>query len=753
MRPAKKKHIFFLWICMRADRIREGEKGRVLENRLELALYGKGGIGKSTVCANLSAALAAAGSRVLQIGCDPKHDSTRLLLGGGSLPTVLDYLRTVPREEERLEAVLRPGYGNIGCVEAGGPRPGVGCAGRGIITAFEFLERHRAKEPYDAVLYDVLGDVVCGGFAVPIRREYANAVFLVTSGEFMALYAANNILRGIRSFDGSDCRRAAGILFNQRRLEGEEERVERFARAVGLPIVARVPRSEAFSRAEEAGVPLLALEGFQREKAVFTELADSVRRGLPLYEARPLEDEVLEEVVLRGGEGRPAPAAVKQEREMEKPAPPPAPAGGRMPLYGCAFNGAATTAVHLTDALIIAHSPRSCAFYTWQNISSPGRRNLFNRGILMPSAISPNFETTEMGHAEAVFGGAEKLRAHVERALERKPGAVVIVSSCVSGIIGDDLAALERLSTPETPVIAVKTDGVLGGDYMEGIRLCLHRLAERLVRRDVPVKPRTVNLIGEVGVSNNTEVDYRTLRRLLGSMGISIGCRFLGDCTARELGDLLSAPLNLLASDSQDNLDLKAWLESEYGCRFHPGVLPVGFRATRDFLLSLGDFFACREEAEALVAREEADYRREIEALRPLLQGKRILMTTINANLDWLLDAAEDCGMEFVWIGVLNYLRRDLHVTDRRERFSVLEEITGGDTVEQRIRELRPDMVLGNYTARVAGADYLSDTLPMTQPIGFGSGLTVLRRWAQLNKNTREGEWEHDEAWFRTYFA
>ena len=179
----------------------------------------------------------------------------------------------------------------------------------------------------------------------------------------------------------------------------------------------------------------------------------------------------------------------------------------------------------------------------------------------------------------------------------------------------------------------------------------------------------------------------------------------------------------------------------------------MGFRATRDFLLSLGDFFACREEAEALVAREEADYRREIEALRPLLQGKRILMTTINANLDWLLDAAEDCGMEFVWIGVLNYLRRDLHVTDRRERFSVLEEITGGDTVEQRIRELRPDMVLGNYTARVAGADYLSDTLPMTQPIGFGSGLTVLRRWAQLNKNTREGEWEHDEAWFRTYFA
>ena len=724
--------------------------------RLELAIYGKGGIGKSTVCADLSAALAAAGSRVLQIGCDPKHDSTRLLLGGRSLPTVLEYLRTVPKGEERLEEVLRPGYRNIGCVEAGGPRPGVGCAGRGIITAFEFLERHRAKESYDAVLYDVLGDVVCGGFAVPIRREYANAVFLVTSGEFMALYAANNILRGIRNFDGSDCRRVAGIIFNQRRLEGEEERVERFARAVHLPIVARVPRSEGFSRAEEQGVPLMALEGYEAEKAVFTRLAEQIMGGLTLYEALPLEDEALEDVVLRGGTGRTPQKPLPEPEEKAAgavPAPTREPAGGRMPLYGCAFNGAATTAVHLTDAVIIAHSPRSCAFYTWQNISSPGRRNLFNRGILMPSAISPSFETTEMGHAEAVFGGLEKLKAQVERALERKPGAVVVISSCVSGIIGDDIAALERLSTPETPVIPVSADGVIGGDYMEGIRLCLHRLAERLVRRDAPVRPRTVNLIGEVGVSNNTEVDYRTLRRLLGGMGITIGCRFLGDCTAEELRNLLSAPLNLLATDSQDNLDLKAWLETEYGCRFHPGVLPIGFRATRDFLLSLGDFFGCRREAEALIAREEADYRREIALLRPQLRGKRVLMTTINANLDWLLDAAEDCGMEFVWIGVLNYLHRELHVTDKPERFAAIEEITGGEIVEQRIRELKPHMVLGNYTARLGGGDYLSDTLPMTQPMGFGSGLAVLRRWAQLNKDQREGEWEHDEAWFQTYFA
>ncbi len=725
--------------------------------KLELAVYGKGGIGKSTVSANLSAALAAAGSRVLQIGCDPKHDSTRLLLGGQSLPTVLEHLRSAPKGAERLDTVLRSGYLGVGCVEAGGPRPGVGCAGRGIITAFEFLEKHRAKDNYDVILYDVLGDVVCGGFAVPIRREYADAILLVTSGEFMALYAANNILRGIRNFDGSDCRRVAGILLNARSLDGEEERVRRFAEAADLPIVARIPRSQGFARAEEAGVPLMALEGWEGEKAVFTRLAAEIQKGLTLYEARPLEDEDLENVVLRGGAG-PVRREAKEPPEApvtERPAAPdPAPMGGqRMPLYGCAFNGASTTAVHLTDAVVIAHSPRSCAFYTWQNISSPGRKNIYNRGIVMPSALSPNYETTELGHAEAVFGGAEKLRTQVERALERKPGAVVVISSCVSGIIGDDLAALERLSTPDCPVIAVRADGVINGDYMEGIRLCLHALAERLVDRNATVKPNTVNLIGEVGVSYYTETDYRTLSRLLGDMGIQIGCRFLGDCTAEELRNLTAAPLNLLATDSQDNLELKQWLEETYGCRFKPGTLPVGFRATRDFLLELGDFFGCRAKAEALIAKEAEDYRREIEALRPFLRGKRVLMTTINASQDWLLDAAEDCGMEFVWIGVLNYLRRELHITDRPERFSSIEEITGAQQVEQKIRELRPDLVLGNFTASKGEGDHLTDTLPMTQPIGFGSGLTVLRRWAQLNKDTREGAWKNDEQWFAEYYA
>ena len=196
--------------------------------------------------------------------------------------------------------MLGEGYCGVGCIEAGGPRPGVGCAGRGIISAFEFLDRNKVKENYDIVLYDVLGDVVCGGFAVPIRREYADTIFLVTSGEFMALYAANNILRGVRNFDGDRHRRVAGILYNRRNVAGEDQRVERFAEAVGLPVCAVVPRSDAFARAEEKKCTVVELGGDGPEREVFLRLADEVCRGMELYEAKPLSDEDLESVVLYG---------------------------------------------------------------------------------------------------------------------------------------------------------------------------------------------------------------------------------------------------------------------------------------------------------------------------------------------------------------------------------------------------------------------------------------------------------------------
>lgn len=226
---------------------------------LKIAIYGKGGIGKSTITSNLSAAFATLGRRVIQIGCDPKADSTINLLGGMPLRPVMDYLREEGAEPTRLEDISQQGFGNVLCIETGGPTPGLGCAGRGIIATFDLLEDCRLFETYrpDVVLYDVLGDVVCGGFAAPIREGYADKVLIVTSGEKMALYAAGNISTAVRNFADRGYARVHGVILNHRNVPDEYERVRAFADGRGLDIVGEIERSDDINRCEDQGMTVI----------------------------------------------------------------------------------------------------------------------------------------------------------------------------------------------------------------------------------------------------------------------------------------------------------------------------------------------------------------------------------------------------------------------------------------------------------------------------------------------------------------
>lgn len=226
---------------------------------LKIAIYGKGGIGKSTVTSNLAAAFAMLGKRVIQIGCDPKADSTINLLGGEPLRAVMNYMREEDEEPERLEDISKEGFGNVLCIETGGPTPGLGCAGRGIIATFQLLEDMELFEKYkpDVVLYDVLGDVVCGGFAAPIREGYAQKVLIVTSGEKMALYAADNISRAVKNFEDRSYARVFGIVLNHRNVENETEKVQAFSEKSGIPIVGEIPRSDEIIRCEDNGMTVI----------------------------------------------------------------------------------------------------------------------------------------------------------------------------------------------------------------------------------------------------------------------------------------------------------------------------------------------------------------------------------------------------------------------------------------------------------------------------------------------------------------
>lgn len=219
---------------------------------IRIAVYGKGGIGKSTTVSNVASALAEMGLTVMQIGCDPKADSTILLRHGEAVPAVLD-LYNEKKQALRLEDMIRIGYNNVICVEAGGPTPGLGCAGRGIITALEKLKEMGAYEIYkpDVVLYDVLGDVVCGGFSMPMRNGYADKVFVLTSGENMAIHAAANIAMAVENFKSRGYAGMGGFILNHRNVPREEEKVAELAEDFHAEVVGTLSYSEQVVLAEE----------------------------------------------------------------------------------------------------------------------------------------------------------------------------------------------------------------------------------------------------------------------------------------------------------------------------------------------------------------------------------------------------------------------------------------------------------------------------------------------------------------------
>lgn len=244
----------------------------------KIAIYGKGGIGKSTTTANVSAALANLGYKVMQIGCDPKADSTSMLMGGRPLPTILETLRNKNNSEVALNDVVFRGFGGVLCAECGGPTPGMGCAGRGIIASFEKLASLNAYEIYrpDVVFYDVLGDVVCGGFAMPLRKGYADEIYIVTSGEKMSLFAARNIARAVDQFKGWGYAQLKGIILNSRGVAEESELVKRAASEIGTDVVAEIPRDPRIQVCEEKNMTVIEGEPDSSLAETYRRLAQKI---------------------------------------------------------------------------------------------------------------------------------------------------------------------------------------------------------------------------------------------------------------------------------------------------------------------------------------------------------------------------------------------------------------------------------------------------------------------------------------------
>lgn len=267
----------------------------------QVAIYGKGGIGKSTTTQNLTAALTTMGKKIMLVGCDPKADSTRMLLGGMNQKTVLDTLRAEGDEGIDLDILLQKGFGGIRCVESGGPEPGVGCAGRGIITSIGLLENLGAyTDDLDYVFYDVLGDVVCGGFAMPIREGKAKEIYIVASGELMAIYAANNICKGVARFSKGGAR-LGGIICNSRKVDGEKELLEAFAAKLGSHLIHFVPRDNIVQRAEINRKTVLDYDPECQQAKEYLTLARNIENNDKFVIPTPMEMDDLEGMMIEHG--------------------------------------------------------------------------------------------------------------------------------------------------------------------------------------------------------------------------------------------------------------------------------------------------------------------------------------------------------------------------------------------------------------------------------------------------------------------
>lgn len=267
----------------------------------QIAIYGKGGIGKSTTTQNLTSGLGEMGKKIMVVGCDPKADSTRMLLGGLAQQTVLDTLREEGDEFE-LDQIMKSGFAGIRCVESGGPEPGVGCAGRGIITSINMLEQMGAyTEDLDYVFYDVLGDVVCGGFAMPIREGKAQEIYVVASGELMAMYAANNICKGVQKYANSGGVRLGGVICNSRNVDGEHELLEAFAKELGSQLIYFVPRDNIVQHAEINKKVVIEYAPESNQANEYRNLARAVDGNDFFTIPKPMVQDRLEELMMEHG--------------------------------------------------------------------------------------------------------------------------------------------------------------------------------------------------------------------------------------------------------------------------------------------------------------------------------------------------------------------------------------------------------------------------------------------------------------------
>lgn len=726
-----------------------------------LAIYGKGGIGKSTITANVSVALAEAGYRVLQIGCDPKHDSTRLLLGGFTQSTVLELMKLGGSPE--LTQVVMTGYKGIKCIEAGGPEPGVGCAGRGIISMGTYLKNSGLKlNDFDFVTYDVLGDVVCGGFGVPMRNDYSNEVYIVSSGEFMAVYAANNISKGIRNFSNPKGK-LGGLIGNQRGVKGERELLEELAQRLGSQLLTFVPRNELFREAELNCMTVMEYAPNSDIADLFRKLARTIANNRTTILPSPLSEDELEELNLkyaavktvRRSRSKPSLANVTPLTNVEstsfkrylghkRDASDTGDFSDRPALHGCALAGAFNITSQVGDAVTIMHAPAGCAHWSFAALMSVGARS----STSAESHLLPNLLCTNILEDDVVFGGEKTLEELILAThAQREPKAFFLITSCPVSIIGDDWAKVtRRVQEKGIRVVYVDSEGIIAGDYHRGMLNAYKIIADTFIRSDLAPEEDSVNIVGERNVSTTVEKSFDEMKEILDDLQLRLNCRFVRETSVGEIANFKKGSVNVLAGNDPVAFEVKNFLSSKYGAPFLESPPPLGFYDTEDFVRRLASEFSRDKESDELVSKAKRRYWSRVDKLKRTLSGKKMMIFSYAQNLDWLLSTLRDVEAKIVKVCLYDSCIENTF----RSRFDDVPVETGYDAAKRLddIQDHMPDLVLTNYVPKetVKGVHY--DVLPLCPPNGFQVGLDYAEAWSKKMRVPFMEGWREDAKLF-----
>ena len=656
----------------------------------QIAIYGKGGIGKSTISANISYQLSSEGFKVAQIGCDPKHDSTRLLLGGKTQTTVLDHINSDSKDAGDTISI---GKNGILCIETGGPEPGVGCAGRGILTAFNFInDNDIIDSDTDFMVYDVLGDVVCGGFAVPLRRKYADAVFIVTSGEFMSLYAANNVLKGIRNFDNDKCR-VAGLILNMRGNEGEYDYVKNFADAVGLPIVARIPRSMRFSEAESEGVTVSEKFPDSDEYRAVGDIVKVIKglkeRTAELHPARPLNDDELD-MVAKGKKVIRDPNSFKSSRVLS--------VDERNTLRGCGSATACVTCEEIIDADIIIHGPKSCHYFF--SSAFDGMITYEGKAKILRNASERIFCTDLTDHS-SIFGGIRELERLIVSRIKAGTKIVIVITTCVPGIIGDDVEGLcERLESENegVKVLSVEVDGILNGAHYQARDITLKRLCT-FVDKDIEPMKDSVNIVGYYDSIDKVLMKVDDTKRLIEGLGLKINCKILCENTYQEFSQIRRGSIDLMFAKTVTNRQTCEIIEKEVGIPWFAKSMPMGLKESKEWVREFGGYMHVPDKKiDELIASFEEDYRRFRDEYENRFKGLRAVIYCPTAtNLNWMFEMLDILGVEVTNIfSPTNNKWNNADEVFFSDRNIEKEYDINYDALCERLERIKPDIILGN---------------------------------------------------------